>query len=105
MELCRQACIEQDPKSCWRLTAEIGARDVPRFIFCNLDFRGGAASYTFTELVPQNPQSAAINRRSRCGSMRGWPVASWHRSPWLAPQVGQRTASICLESGSLFISK
>jgi hypothetical protein len=23
MELCRQACVEQDPKSCWRLTAEI----------------------------------------------------------------------------------
>ena len=45
--------------------------------------------------------SAAINRRSRCGSVRGWPVASWHCSPGLAPQVGQRTTSIFLGEGSV----
>ena len=36
--------------------------------------------------------SAAINRRSRCGLVRGSPVVSSHFSPGLAPQVGQRTA-------------
>ena len=40
-------------------------------------------------------QSAAINRRSRCGSVRGWPVLSSHFFPGAAPQVGQGTASTC----------
>jgi len=39
--------------------------------------------------------SAATRRRSRCGSVRGWPVLSSHFSPTLAPHVGQRTASTC----------
>jgi hypothetical protein len=34
--------------------------------------------------------------RSRCGSVRGCPVVSWHVSPGPAPQVGQRTACTCL---------
>jgi hypothetical protein len=37
-------------------------------------------------------QSAAINRRSRCGSVRGCPVPSSHFSLGRPPQVGQRTA-------------
>jgi hypothetical protein len=36
-------------------------------------------------------QSAAVNRRSRCGSVRGLPVPSSHFRPGAAPQVGQRT--------------
>jgi hypothetical protein len=39
--------------------------------------------------------SEAAKRRSRCGSVRGWPVVSSHFSPGLAPQVGQRTARTC----------
>jgi hypothetical protein len=46
-------------------------------------------------------QSAAINRRSRCGSVRGCPVLSSHFSPGLAPQVGQRIACIFLRVGFL----
>ena len=36
-------------------------------------------------------QSAAVNRRSRCGSVRSLPVPSSHFRPGAAPQVGQRT--------------
>jgi hypothetical protein len=36
--------------------------------------------------------SEAINRRSRCGFVRGRPVLSSHFSPGFAPHVGQRTA-------------
>jgi hypothetical protein len=45
--------------------------------------------------------SAAINLRSRCGSVRFCPVPSSHRTPGAAPQVGQRMASICLGVTSL----
>jgi len=38
----------------------------------------------------------AINRRSRCGSVRGSPVVSSHFSFGAAPQVGHRIASIFL---------
>jgi hypothetical protein len=48
-------------------------------------------------------QSFAITRRSRCGSVRGWPVESSHFSPGAAPQVGQRTASICSGVSGLFM--
>jgi hypothetical protein len=41
-------------------------------------------------------QSAAIKRRSRCGSVRGRPVLSSHFSPGAAPHVGHRTACIFL---------
>src|SRR3954465_3480617 len=41
-------------------------------------------------------QSYPINRRSRCGSVRGCPVLSSHFSPGPAPQVGQRIACIFL---------
>lgn len=37
--------------------------------------------------------SFAIVRLSRCGDVRGRPVASSHFSPGFAPQVGQRTDS------------
>jgi len=47
-------------------------------------------------------QSAAINRRSRCGSVRGWPVLSSQFSPGAAPQVGQGTASTCFGLSSFF---
>jgi hypothetical protein len=50
---------------------------------------------TMTKLRSAMAQSAVINRRSRCGSVRGWPVVSSHFSPGAAPQVGQRMASIC----------
>jgi hypothetical protein len=46
-------------------------------------------------------QSAAIKRRSRCGSVRGCPVLSSHFLPGPAPQTGQRTACICLRLGFL----
>jgi len=46
-------------------------------------------------------QSAAIKRRSRCGSVRGCPVLSSHFSPTPAPQVGQRIAWTCLRVGLL----
>jgi hypothetical protein len=36
--------------------------------------------------------SEAANRRSRWGSVRGWPVLSSHFSPGFAPHVGQRTS-------------
>ena len=49
-------------------------------------------------------QSAAINRRSRCDSVRGWPVVSSHFSPGAAPQVGQRTASACFRLSSFFMA-
>jgi hypothetical protein len=52
----------------------------------------------------ETTQSAAINRRSRCGSVRGSPVVSLHFSPGAAPQVGQRTASIFFEVSSFFIA-
>lgn len=45
--------------------------------------------------------SAAIKRRSRCGSVRGCPVLSSHFSPGPAPHVGQRTACTCLRVGFL----
>src|ERR1700687_1532695 len=48
--------------------------------------------------------SAAINRRSRWGPLRGWPVLSSHLSPGAAPQVGQRTASTCFGVSSFFIT-
>ena len=37
--------------------------------------------------------SAAVNLRSRCGSLRCRPVTSSQRTPGGAPQVGQRIAS------------
>ncbi len=37
--------------------------------------------------------SDAVRRRSRWGSVRGWPVLSSHLSPGLAPQVAQDTAN------------
>jgi hypothetical protein len=40
--------------------------------------------------------SVAINRRSRCGLVRGRPVVSSHCLPGAAPQVGQGMASILL---------
>src|SRR5579863_2478697 len=39
--------------------------------------------------LPPSYFSAPANRRSRCGSVRGWPVPSSHFSFGLAPQVGQ----------------
>jgi hypothetical protein len=48
--------------------------------------------------------SCAINRRSRCGAVRGWPVFNWHFSPGAAPQVGQRIASIRFGPSSFFIT-
>ena len=48
--------------------------------------------------------SAAVNRRSRCGSKRGWPVASSHFSPDAAPQVGQRIVSTCFGLSSFFMA-
>ena len=53
----------------------------------------------------REPQSFAINRRSRCGSVRGCPVLNAHFSPGSAPQVGQRTARICFGLSSFFIAK
>jgi len=50
-------------------------------------------------------QSLAINRQSRCGLVRGWPVASSHFSPGLAPQVGQWLASTCFALSSFFMAK
>jgi hypothetical protein len=38
-------------------------------------------------------QSAAMDLRSRCGSVLGRPVLSSHFSPGAAPQIGHRTAS------------
>jgi hypothetical protein len=49
----------------------------------------------------RDTQSAAIKRRSRCGSDRGCPVLSLHSWPCPAPQVGQRTACTCLIVGFL----
>ena len=49
----------------------------------------------------RDAQSAAIKRRSRCGSVRGCPVVSLHFSPGPAPQVGQRTVSASLRVGFL----
>jgi hypothetical protein len=40
-------------------------------------------------------QSFAINRRLRCGFIRGCPVLSSHFCPGPAPQVGHRMASTC----------
>ncbi len=45
---------------------------------------------------PVNSLSSAVRRRSRWGSVRGWPVLSSHLSPGFAPQVGQRTSKACL---------
>ena len=52
----------------------------------------------------REPQSFAINRRSRCGSVRGSPVLNSHFSPGSAPQVGQRTARICFGLSSFFMA-
>jgi hypothetical protein len=49
-------------------------------------------------------QSFAINRRSRCGEVRGWPVLSSHFCPGAAPQVGQRMASTSFGLSSFFIT-
>jgi len=38
-----------------------------------------------------------------CGPLGGWPVLSSHFSPGVAPQVGQRTASICFGLSSFFM--
>src|ERR1700722_5730925 len=46
--------------------------------------------------------SSTAGRRSRCGSVRGWPVLSSHFSPGFAPQVGQRTANAFF--GSTFMA-
>jgi hypothetical protein len=55
--------------------------------------------------VPQRVgHDAYPNRRSRCGSVRGWPVPSSHFSPGAAPQVGQRTASTLFWSETFFIT-
>jgi len=48
-------------------------------------------------------QFAAINRLSRCGSVRGWSVVSSHFSPGAAPQVGQRISSILFGPSSFLI--
>ena len=56
-------------------------------------------------LEPLEFQSFAINRRSRCGSVRGSPVLNSHFSPGSAPQVGQRTARICFGLSSFFMAK
>ena len=50
-------------------------------------------------------QSAAINRRSRWGSVRGWPVLSSHFFPEAAPQVGQGIASTCFRLSSFFMAQ
>jgi hypothetical protein len=55
-------------------------------------------------VTSESPQSAAINRRSRCGVVRGWPVLSSHFCPGAAPQVGQRTASTSFGLSSFFIA-
>src|ERR1700692_3071124 len=47
-------------------------------------------------LLDARYQSEAINRRSRCGCVRGCPVLSLHFSPAAGPQVGERTSCICL---------
>jgi hypothetical protein len=49
--------------------------------------------------------SAAIHRRSRCGSLRGWPVLSVHFSPGWAPQIGQVTARTCSGLSSVFMAE
>jgi hypothetical protein len=49
-------------------------------------------------LVGTLTRSAAVNRRSRWGSVRCRPVTSSHFSFGGAPQVGQRTAIICVFS-------
>ena len=66
---------------------------------------GTCSPYLRTMTKPRSAmaQSAATNRRSRCGSVRGSPVLSSHFSPGAAPQVGQRTASICLGLRTLFM--
>src|ERR1700730_8154749 len=46
-------------------------------------------------------QSAAIKRRSRCGSVRGSSALSAHFSPRAAWPVGQRTSCTCLRVGLL----
>jgi hypothetical protein len=46
-------------------------------------------------------QSAAIKRRSRCGSVRDCPEQSSHFWPGPTPHVGQRTACTCLRGGFL----
>jgi hypothetical protein len=49
--------------------------------------------------------SAANNRRSRCGLLRGWPVLSWHFSRGWTPQVGQGTDKICCKVSSFPIAE
>jgi len=52
-----------------------------------------AADQLADPVVYPAARSSAISRRSRCGSVRAWPVPSSHFCPGAAPQVGQRTAS------------
>jgi hypothetical protein len=64
-------------------------------------FRPPSGRTVYHELI----FSAAIHRRSRCGSVRCWPVVSRHFSPGAAPQVGQVTASICSGLSSVFMAE
>jgi hypothetical protein len=57
----------------------------------------GAARFCRREPVPRcGLHDAAIKRRSRCGSLRGWPVASVHFPPGFAP--GGTMRSQCLSA-------
>jgi hypothetical protein len=49
--------------------------------------------------------SAANNRRSRCGLLRGWPVLSLHFSRGWTPQVGQGTEEICCGVSSFLMAE
>jgi hypothetical protein len=49
--------------------------------------------------------SAANNRRSRCGLLRGWPVLSLHFSRGWTSQVGQGTEEICCGVSSFLIAE
>jgi hypothetical protein len=77
-----------------------GCRGEP-FKFRPLDFGPSIKMMRTHETLSPNPVllrsyfSEAAKRRSRCGSVRGWPVVSSHLSPGFAPQVGQRTAWVC----------
>src|ERR1022692_4483814 len=58
-------------------------------------------SYSVKKLANRDTQSAAIDRRSRCDSVRDCPVPSSALLAGPTPRVGQRTACICFGVGFL----
>ncbi len=75
-------------------TGELGLLPAPMLRLSGDDSLGNS-SQAYTLRFELTSLSDAAKRRSRCGSVRGWPAPSSHFSPGLALQVGQPTVRAC----------